>query len=109
VHFCVYYKQYVMTILTMVSTLRWFLLKTELVFCEIFFADFKFPEVNARASSSEPVESGSDTDRDEARMAAEMVGGRTWLEGEWSASESETSGHQVGSQPNALELLEVKL
>ncbi|KAG0557095.1 hypothetical protein KC19_11G101700 [Ceratodon purpureus] len=58
--------------------------------------DFKFLEVTARASSSEPVESGSDTDRDEARMAAEMVGGRTWLEGEWSASESETSGHQGG-------------
>lgn len=57
--------------------------------------DFKIPDVNARAPSSEPVESGSDTDRDEARMAAEMVGGRTWL-GEWFSTESETSGHQVG-------------
>lgn len=49
---------------------------------------------NTRASSSEPADTDSDTDRDEARMAAEMVGGGTWLEGEWSASESETSGIQ---------------
>ena len=57
--------------------------------------------MNAKASSAEPIESGSDTDRDEARMAAEMVGGRSWFEGEWSATESETSGHhQVGSQSN---------
>lgn len=61
--------------------------------------------MNARASSLELVESGSDTDRDEARMAADMVGGRTWLEGEWSATESETSGHQVGAQPNAFGLV----
>jgi WASH complex subunit FAM21 len=59
-------------------------------------ADFKIPEVNARAPSSEPVESGSDTDRDEARMAADMVGDRPWLDGEWFASGSETSEHQGG-------------
>lgn len=77
-------------------------LKSKLSFMKKKLTDFKIPEVNARAPSSEPVESGSDTDRDEARMAAEMVGGRTWLEGEWFPTESETSGHQVGSQPNAL-------
>lgn len=67
-----------------------------------FLSDHNIQEVNRRAPSSEPVESGSDTDRDEARMAAEMVGERTWLEGEYFGTESETSGHQVGPLPNAL-------
>ncbi|XP_073393337.1 uncharacterized protein [Physcomitrium patens] len=58
-------------------------------------ANFKTPEVYTRAARSD-AESGSDTDRDEANLAEEMVGGRPWLEGEWSMSESETSGHQGG-------------
>lgn len=79
-------------------------LETLNFFINHFSANFKTPEVYTRAARSD-AESGSDTDRDEANLAEEMVGGRPWLEGEWSMSESETSGHQVRVQPIALEVI----
>jgi hypothetical protein len=57
-----------------------------------FVADFTF--VGAYSRSGTP-ESDSDTERDEAQMAAEMVGTGILSEGEWSAIESEGSAHQV--------------
>jgi hypothetical protein len=58
-----------------------------------FVADFTF--VGAYSRSGTP-ESDSDTERDEAQMAAEMVGTGILSEGEWSAIESEGSAHQGG-------------
>jgi hypothetical protein len=59
---------------------------------ECGLADFTF--VGAYSRSGTP-ESDSDTERDEAQMAAEMVGTGILSEGEWSAIESEGSAHQV--------------
>ncbi|CAK9212387.1 unnamed protein product [Sphagnum troendelagicum] len=60
---------------------------------ECGLADFTF--VGAYSRSGTP-ESDSDTERDEAQMAAEMVGTGILSEGEWSAIESEGSAHQGG-------------